>query len=142
MRHLDKIILHCSATEAGKDYTVEQIREWHLARGWQDIGYHYCIYRDGSVHKGRDLDVIGSHTKGQNKNSIGICYIGGLVNGEPEDTMTALQEISFLELVFSLRRVFGWLDVHGHNEFAAKPCPSFNVREKYQFINQNDGILN
>lgn len=143
MRNLTRIVLHCSATEYGKDYDVDTIRQWHLARGWKDIGYHYVIYRDGTIVKGRDVDVIGSHVKGHNHDTIGICYIGGLLEGEPADTMTSMQEISFLELVFSLRTVFGWLSVHGHNEYAAKACPSFSVKEKYKFINQTEhGILN
>ncbi len=76
-RRIDKIILHCTATPEGKDYTVDQIREWHLARDFTDVGYHYVIYRDGSIHKGRPIEKVGAHTTGQNAHSIGICLIGG-----------------------------------------------------------------
>jgi len=73
-----EIIIHCSATPEGKDYTVEDIRRWHLKRGFKDIGYHYIIYRDGSVHVGRNKDLVGAHCEGHNAISIGICYIGGV----------------------------------------------------------------
>ena len=74
MRHINEIIIHCSATPEGRDYTVADIDRWHKARGWRGIGYHYVIYRDGSVHAGRPVEQIGAHCTGHNANSIGICY--------------------------------------------------------------------
>jgi hypothetical protein len=76
-RKINEIIVHCSATPEGKDYSVADIRKWHIQRGFGDIGYHYVIYRDGTVHKGRSIGKIGAHTSGHNSYSIGICYIGG-----------------------------------------------------------------
>jgi N-acetylmuramoyl-L-alanine amidase len=136
MRELKRIIFHCSATEDGKDYTVDQIRRWHTSppRNWRDIGYHYVIYRDGSIHEGRPIDQQGAHTRGENADSIGICYIGGVRDGKATDTMTMRQEIAWLKLVHSLRTVFGPMTIHGHNEFANKACPSFIVKEKYPFL--------
>ena len=94
MRKIDKVIIHCSATPEGKDYTVEDIDRWHRERGFDCIGYHYVIYRDGSVHKGRDVAKIGAHCKGQNANSIGVCYIGGMTadNKQAKDTRTPQQK--------------------------------------------------
>ena len=132
--------MHCSATEAGRDFDAEDIRTWHKARGWSDIGYHYVIKLDGTIEAGRPVDRVGAHTKGHNEDSVGVCYIGGLKDGKPFDTMSEIQEIAFIELVFSLRNVFGWMPIHGHNEFAAKACPSFNVQVKYKFLNLNNGI--
>jgi len=136
MRELKRIIFHCSATEDGKDYTVETIRRWHTSppRNWRDIGYHYVIYRDGSIHEGRPIDQQGAHTRGENADSIGICYIGGVKDGKATDTMTMHQEIAWLKLVHSLRTVFGPMTIHGHNEYANKACPSFIVKEKYPFL--------
>jgi len=136
MRELKRIIFHCSATEDGKDYTVETIRRWHTSppRNWRDIGYHYVIYRDGSIHQGRPIDQQGAHTRGENADSVGICYIGGVRDGKATDTMTMHQEIAWLKLVHSLRTVFGPLTIHGHNEYANKACPSFIVKEKYPFL--------
>ncbi|MCH5326927.1 MAG: N-acetylmuramoyl-L-alanine amidase [Duncaniella sp.] len=132
MRKIEKIIIHCSATPEGKDYTVAQIRDWHVrGNGWSDIGYHFVIDRYGVVHKGRSVEKIGAHTKGQNARSIGICLIGGMdaENKRPKDTRTPAQRVALVNLVKELKATYGEnVTVHGHNEFAAKACPSFNVQ--------------
>jgi N-acetylmuramoyl-L-alanine amidase len=136
MRAVHRIILHCSATPEDKHYDVATIRKWHLKRGWKDIGYHFVIYLDGSVHAGRPISQVGAHTKGHNSDTIGICYIGGVeANGKtPKDTMTDLQEIALINLIDALRKKYGKLGLHGHNEYAAKACPSFKVYEKYNWL--------
>lgn len=136
MRHLDKIILHCSATREGQHITVDTIRQWHLKRGWSDIGYHYVIYIDGSVHEGRPIEKTGAHTKGQNTGSIGICYVGGVEKDgkTPKDTLNELQETAMVNLIKALREQYGDMTLHGHNEFAAKACPSFKVYEKFDWL--------
>ena len=130
----ERIILHCSATERAQHVTTETIRDWHTSppRNWSDIGYHFVILNDGmgTVERGRPIWRNGAHTKGHN-DTIGICYVGGLEHGEPCDTMTDIQECAFFELVDKLRDVFGPLTIHGHNEFARKACPSFNVITKW-----------
>jgi len=137
VRDLKRVILHCSATPEGRKVSVDTIRGWHMDRGWDDIGYHFCILANGSIEKGRDIDKIGSHTYSHNADSIGICYIGGLDKEmHYKDTMTALQEIAFIQLVWSLRMILGPLKVHGHNEFSDKKCPSFKVNEKFKFLNE------
>lgn len=131
MREINRIILHCSATPEGKDFTVADIDRWHKARGWQGIGYHYVVYRDGSVHNGRDIAVAGAHTSGYNKNSIGVCYIGGVATDgkTPKDTRTAEQRVALRELVERLKKQFPKATIHGHYEFAAKACPSFKIQD-------------
>lgn len=138
-RRINKIILHCSATPEGKDYTVAQIRQWHLARKFFDVGYHYVIYRDGSVHRGRPENQVGAHTTGYNSYSIGICYIGGCAatknaNGDypPKDTRTPAQRAALVRLVAEMRKKYPGATVHGHNEFANKACPSFNVQKEHE----------
>lgn len=132
--NFNKLILHCSATNKGQDISTETIREWHTSapRNWSDIGYHFVILNDGcgTVERGRPIWKQGAHTRGHNK-SIGVCYVGGLVDGVPEDTMTELQECAFFELVDKLRDIFGNVSIHGHNEFSNKACPSFDVVEKW-----------
>ena len=88
MRKITKIIVHCSATPEGRDYTVADIDRWHRQKGWNGIGYHFVIYRDGSVHTGRDVEVMGAHCTGQNANSIGVCYIGGMTADNKKHTHT------------------------------------------------------
>lgn len=131
----NRIILHCSATKEGEHVTTETIRSWHTSppRNWSDIGYHFVILNDGmgTVERGRPVWRNGAHTKGHN-DTIGICYVGGLDGyGDPCDTMTDIQECAFFELVDKLRDVFGPMSIHGHNEFSAKACPSFDVHDKW-----------
>jgi N-acetylmuramoyl-L-alanine amidase len=133
-RKIDKIIVHCSATREGQHIDVDTIRDWHVnGRGWSDIGYHYVIYLDGTVHPGRPIERSGAHTKGQNSNSIGICYIGGVeTDGKtPKDTRTPEQKAALDNLLFVLTDIFANTTIHGHNEFAAKACPSFDVQAEY-----------
>ncbi len=130
MRKINRIIIHCSATPEGKDYTVQQIDQWHRQRGFRCIGYHFVIYRDGSVHEGRPIEQVGAHCKGYIANSIGICYIGGCAaDGKtPKDTRTEAQRAALIRLVADLKARYPRATVHGHNEFANKACPSFIVK--------------
>lgn len=133
MRKIDKIILHCAATKEGQHFTVEDIDCWHKQRGFNKIGYHFVIYLDGSVHKGRDIAEIGAHCLGQNANSIGICYIGGLdANGKPKDTRTDAQKAALSCLVEALLKQYPSVTIHGHNEFANKVCPCFDVKKEFK----------
>jgi N-acetylmuramoyl-L-alanine amidase len=130
MRHIDKIIIHCSATLPGQRVDVETITRWHKQRGFKTIGYHFFIDRSGTIHAGRPLEQQGAHCKGQNAHSIGICYEGGLnKEGKPYDTRTILQRIAMKELVAQLLDMFPDATVHGHREFANKACPCFDVQE-------------
>lgn len=128
MRKITKIIVHCSATMEGKDYTVKDITRWHKARGFSTIGYHFVVYRDGTVHEGRPLDQPGAHCEGHNLNSIGICYIGGIaLDGKtPKDTRTNAQKKALNTLINTLRAKYN-ATVHGHREFANKACPCYDV---------------
>lgn len=132
MRKITRIIIHCSATPAGRHVTVSDIDLCHRQRGFNGIGYHYVIYLDGSVHPGRPENLIGAHCKGYNADSIGICYAGGCdSNMRPADTRTPQQRKALVDLVAELRRRYPDATVHGHNEFAAKACPSFNVAKEF-----------
>lgn len=132
-RTINEIILHCSATPEGKDYTTSQIKSCHLQRGFSDIGYHYVIYRDGSVHNGRDINVSGAHCTNHNAKSIGICYIGGLdsTGKKAKDTRTDAQKKSLVKLVKQLLSLYKLpiSTVHCHNEYANKACPSFKITD-------------
>ncbi|ULB35623.1 N-acetylmuramoyl-L-alanine amidase [Proteiniphilum propionicum] len=129
MRNISKIIIHCSATPEGRHHTVKDIDRWHRDRGFAQIGYHWVVYLDGSIHPGRNENIAGAHTVGHNSDSIGVCYIGGVdSNMNAKDTRTENQKIALRNLVNELLKKYPNATVHGHNEFAAKACPSFNVK--------------
>jgi N-acetylmuramoyl-L-alanine amidase len=77
MRPINRIIIHCTATPEGRDVTISDVRKWHIARGWRDVGYHFLIRLDGTVETGRPIEQAGAHVKGFNSDSIGIAYAGG-----------------------------------------------------------------
>lgn len=135
-RNIKELIVHCSATPEGKDYSVDTIRQWHLQRGFSDIGYHYVVYRDGSIHIGRDESIIGAHCTGHNTNSIGVCYIGGCASDgkTPKDTRTTEQKQSLVKLLKKLKTKYPQASIHGHRDFANKACPSFDATKEYSSI--------
>ncbi|MDE5790311.1 MAG: N-acetylmuramoyl-L-alanine amidase [Muribaculaceae bacterium] len=135
-RKITEIIVHCSATAEGKDFTVADIRRWHLQRGFNDVGYHWVIYRDGSVHSGRDEAIIGAHCTGHNSNSIGVCYIGGLASDgkTPKDTRTPEQKTALLKLLKELKQRYPSAVIRSHRDFANKACPSFDATKEYKTI--------
>lgn len=131
-RIINEIIIHCSATVEGKDYTTEDIKKWHKARGFSDIGYHYIIYRDGSIHNGRNVNISGAHCTNHNAHSIGICYIGGVDKyNKPKDTRTLEQKNSLKNLLLKLKVLYPKATIHGHCEYANKACPCFNAKKEY-----------
>ena len=135
-RTINEIIIHCSATPEGKDFTIEDIRRWHKQSGYSDIGYHYVVYRNGSVNDGRNVDVAGAHCKNHNSRSIGVCYIGGCAEDgkTPKDTRTEKQKESLLTLLKELRMLYPKASIHGHRDFANKACPSFDATNEYKGI--------
>lgn len=144
MRTIDSIIIHCSATPCGKDFTAADIDRWHRQRSFNGIGYHFVIRLDGTIESGRPIGKPGAHCVGWNNRSIGICYIGGLdCCGHPADTRTPKQKEAMKTLVnrlqheyLGIRTILGHRDTSpdlngdGHiepNEFI-KACPCFDVR--------------
>ena len=130
MRKINRLIIHCTATPEGRDHTVAEVRKWHKAQGWADIGYHYLIRLDGTVENGRPVTQVGAHVKGHNSDSIGIVYVGGCdKNMKPKDTRTPEQREALRETIANLQESYPNATVHGHNEFdKGKACPSFNVQ--------------
>ena len=135
MRQINKIIIHCSATPESRKTSAEEIKSWHLERGFSDIGYHYIVHLDGSISYGRNIDKIGAHSRGQNKMSIGVCYIGGLDEClDAKDTRTPQQKESLLILLKTLKKLHSKAVIYGHRDFSEKACPSFNAFDEYKFI--------
>ncbi len=133
----EKIIIHCSATPEGRDFSAADIDRWHRDRGFNKIGYHYVIRLDGRIERGRREDEVGAHCLGENARSLGICYIGGVATDKktPKDTRTPAQKKALIGLINDIRRRHNrWLPVYGHYKFAPKACPCFNVEKEFPSI--------
>lgn len=155
-RRIDYIAVHCTATPEGQDKTVEKLRKEHKAQGWSDVGYHYIIYRDGTVNLGRDVNIAGAHVSGYNPHSIGVVYVGGLENRpgvaysqlKAKDTRTEAQKASLLALLMDLRKLYPMAKIQGHRDFSPdrnhngaiepsewiKACPSFDAKSEYRNV--------
>ena len=132
MRKIDTVVIHCSATPPTMDIGRKEIDEWHRAKGWNGIGYHYVIRRNGEIENGREIGTVGAHVAGHNAHSVGICLVGGVdSHNQPENNFEEIQFDSLLELLGMLKdEIPNAFDVVGHNELNPhKACPSFNVQD-------------
>lgn len=138
MRTLNEIIIHCTDTRPNwwADRTsaekVAEVRRWHTEeRGWSDIGYHFLIDCDGTVVEGRPLERVGAHVKNHNTGTIGISLFGGHGGSAGDqflDNFTEDQERALMQLVRQLQDNYPTItNVSGHNQYAAKACPTFSV---------------
>lgn len=145
-RKINLLIVHCSATPEGKEYSSDTISSWHQARNFsyyidpktgkkKYVGYHYLVHLDGTVEACRPESVRGCHVSNYNANSIGICYIGGLdAKGNAKDTRTPAQKTAILTLLKRLKNTYTGATIHGHREYAAKACPCFDAKKEYADI--------
>ena len=136
MRKINEIIVHCTATPEGKDFKAADIDKWHKQKGWDGIGYHHVVDLDGTVEPGRPESKVGAHCYGHNQNSIGVVYVGGVAsNGKtPKDTRTPQQKAALSKLLTELKHKYPGATIHGHRDFAAKACPSFDATTEYKNI--------
>jgi N-acetyl-anhydromuramyl-L-alanine amidase AmpD len=133
MRDVERIIIHCSDSDIDKHDDIGVIRNWHLQRGWSDVGYHFYIKKDGTIQDGRPIEVVGSHTYGKNQTSIGVC-LGGRYSFTDE------QFDSLRYLIVDLIEKYGELEINAHYEFSPKTCPNFNVPDFMEEFRVNDLI--
>ena len=130
----DSIIIHCAATKPSMDIGYDEIRKWHVDQnGWDDVGYHFIIRRNGQLEKARPEGYSGAHAPSHNGRSIGICLVGGMAeDGSAENNFTLEQFLTLKDLVnmimdkySDITEVLGHCDVQDN-----KPnCPGFNVKE-------------
>jgi N-acetylmuramoyl-L-alanine amidase len=139
------ITIHCSATVCEPHITRDMIRQWHLNKGWRDIGYHVVIESDGSVKAGRSLELNGAHVSGHNTDNLGICMIGG-VDSKGKSVMNFKydQKEALKTIVKYYQDLYNIPDenVKGHRDWSPdtnnngvvdtyewlKDCPCFNVK--------------
>ena len=154
MAALKYLVIHCTATPEGRPVSSDEIRHWHTAplskggRGWKQVGYTDMIHLDGKIERlvdnNEDITVdpweVTNGAKGYNSMSRHIVYVGGLATDgkTPKDTRTAFQKKDMEQYVKDFHRRFSDVRIIGHNEIAAKACPSFDVQKwlKQLGINQ------
>lgn len=142
MRKISELIWHCTATPEGREHTAAEVDSWHAQRGFKRskpvgnphlkaIGYHKMVHLDGSVSIGRDESEVGAHVAGHNTGTIGYVYVGGMTADmkSAKDTRTPAQKATMLRLTKEAIAKYGLTKVSGHNQYAAKACPSFDVRK-------------
>lgn len=137
MRNITEVIIHCTATDTNwraGDRTsskVAEVKKWHTDKGWSDIGYHYLIDQDGTLAKGRPVTKTGAHVRGHNAGTIGVSLFGGRTSAETDDFLdnfTPQQEAALKAFIADMRATYGAnIKISGHNQYAAKACPGFNV---------------
>lgn len=138
-RPIKRVIIHCAATKPSMDIGVWEIRQWHKDKGWNDIGYHFVIKRDGVVQTGRPLRDAGAHAQGHNFDSVGICLVGGITEeGKSDSNFTAAQWSALEDLVKTIAFLYPIDDVLGHRDLpdVAKDCPCFDVRSWYSTVTE------
>jgi len=131
-----EICFHTTATSKGwmhafsVDEKMAEIRRWHQGLGWKREGYHYLIDRNGSVASGRPEDMVGAGVKGRNRGVIHISLVGGRgasADDKFEDHYTNNQELALRSLVRDIMTRTTITSIVGHNQFANKGCPGFQV---------------
>ena len=133
MRKINKIICHCSASSEPNHDNIEIIRSWHMARGWDDIGYHYFIQQDGNLQIGRNISHQGAHCYGHNGDSIGICLAG-------DGHFTEFQFKTLKALCLNLCEIFELhdADIYPHWYFNdKKKCPIYGLGEIRHYVAEN-----
>ncbi|MBP1615359.1 MAG: putative N-acetylmuramoyl-L-alanine amidase [Bacteroidetes bacterium] len=143
MRKIDLIVIHCSATREDRDFTEHDLEVVHRRRGFNGIGYHFYIRKNGDIKTTRPIEKIGAHVKGYNAHTIGICYEGGLdAKGKPKDTRTLWQKHSLQVLIKALQLDYPGVRICGHRDLSPdlngdgeiepeewiKDCPCFEVK--------------
>ena len=102
--------------------TPQDIHSWHVSNGWTGIGYHFFVRKDGTIYRGRPLDVVGAHVQGMNSCSIGICAEGDYHT--KEKTMPQAQKKSIIELCQYLKKnYYPNAKIVGHREIGDSNCP-------------------
>ena len=144
MRIITRLIIHCTATPPGREVSAADIRRWHTAppskggRGWKQVGYTDLFHLNGGVERlvnnNEDANVdpweVTNGVAGYNSVSRHIVYAGGCAKDgkTPADTRTSWQKKALEKYVKDFHRRFPDVRIVGHNELAAKACPSFDVQ--------------
>ena len=115
----DYIVLHHA--EAVK-CTAQDVHSWHRANGWTGIGYHFFVRKDGTIYRGRPINVVGAHVQGMNSCSVGICAEGDYHT--KDKSMPQAQKKAIIGLVKYLKEnYYPNAKIVGHKEIGDSNCP-------------------
>lgn len=128
LMQIKRLIIHHSASP--RETTVEQLAEWHKARGFSAIGYHRVIDGNGKLHATRPLTIQGAHALGCNHDSWGICVMGD--NTREDRKWSEVQIEALARFVDACAEIVPGLVVCGHRDAVggktATECPGLDVR--------------
>lgn len=123
-RPVNRVFLHCSASDHAHHDSAKVMEAWHLDRGFKEIGYHFFIRKDGSIQVGRDLEKVPAAQEGNNTRTIAIC-----LHGLRKELFTIAQMNAVKAICQRLHFVYnGKVSFHGHCEVSSKSCPVFDYK--------------
>lgn len=121
-RKVNRVFLHCSASDIDSHDDVDVIRGWHLSRGFDDIAYHFFIHKNGNLSTGRSLEKTPASQKGHNVGTISIC-----LHGYRAENFTYAQYKTVEKLSSEISKAYyERVSFHGHCEVSSRACPTFN----------------
>ena len=128
------IVIHSSNTNPKQNFDVKDIDIQHRKDGYFSCAFHKVITRSGEVQDGRDIQIAGAHidssVKLSNKNSIGICLIGGqTIEGSSDCNFTFKQYTALVDLLKELKKDYNEATIVGHRDVADSLSPHFDVKE-------------
>jgi N-acetylmuramoyl-L-alanine amidase len=131
VKDISIIVIHCSDSDRPEHDDISIIKQWHLERGFKDVGYHYYIKQNGKIQIGRSIFVTGAHVQGFNSESIGIC-LGGSKKFTDSQMRSAAKLIDTLHAALpSLKPKYGILP-HRFLD-PKKTCPNFELKEIFKY---------
>ena len=118
------LVVHCSDTNDNKNISSLEIHKMHIGFGWNGVGYHKIICRNGDIENGRQEYWVGAHARGYNEISLGVCLIG-------KKEFTEMQFESLEKVLRSWKKKYPTTEIIGHNSISdtKKTCPNFDIKK-------------
>lgn len=150
------LVVHCSGTRSDRNYPLYAMELDHQRRGFTTTGYHYYIRKDGAIYPVREHHEVGAHCRGVNRQSLGICYEGGLdPRGQYADTRSWEQKVALRRLLWMLKLLYPTAQIVGHRDLSSdrngdglispseweKACPCFDATSEYSDLPQKATML-
>lgn len=159
-KKLQYLVIHCTATPAGREVSAADIRHWHTdpvskgGRGWKQVGYTDLFHLNGQVErlvKNNEDELVDpweitNGAAGYNSISRHIVYAGGIrvkgVSQIPADTRTEEQKRAMADYVKDFHRRYPKVKIVGHHDLnPGKACPCFDVKAWLKSLGGFNDIL-